>query len=205
MLTSCGHLGGMDLTDSEPTKSSPKRSSKNVKIPAEVIQQARGIAIYSTFRAGMGLAGSAGSGIVMARLPDGTWSPPSAFSAFSVGAGVVWGADLCETVCVLNTDEAVREFTQQSFGFNADVGVTAGPVGTSAVALAAGSAKRPVWVYARSKGFFLNAQVDGTGFNTRDDMNVEFYGAGVTVDKILRGEVRPEQQNVARKIMGGSN
>ncbi|KAK8045965.1 hypothetical protein PG996_014029 [Apiospora saccharicola] len=176
-----------------------QKSQGRAKIPAEVIHQAKGIAIFTTMRAGMWVSGSAGSGVVMARLPDGTWSPPSAFSAYTVGAGVILGADHTESVCVLNTDEAVRAFTPDKFGFGAGLSLTAGPVGVGTDSLH--DAKDPVWIYSKSRGIFLGAQVDGTRFNARDDINDGFYGeAGITPDKILRADVRTELKGAAQGI-----
>ncbi|KAK8124054.1 hypothetical protein PG999_003972 [Apiospora kogelbergensis] len=181
---------GVDLSSpSDTTPDSNKQTKGRAKIPAEVLQQAKGLAIFTTMRAGMWVSGSAGSGVVMARLPDGTWSPPSAFSAYTVGAGAVLGVDRTESMCVLNTDDAVRAFTQERFGFGAGLAVTAGPVGADS-ASAARDAKDPVWVYVRSKGVFVGAQVDGTRFNARDDINEGFYGVvGITPEAILRGRL----------------
>lgn len=185
---------GVDLSSD-----ASKKSKGRAKIPAEVIQQAKGLAVFTTVRAGMWVSGSAGSGVVMARLPDGDWSPPSAFSAYTVGAGVVLGADHTEAVCVLNTDEAVRAFTQERFGFGAGLSVTAGPVGAGTASLH--DAKDPVWIYSKSRGIFLGAQVDGTRFNARDDINEGFYGEmGITPEKILRGEVKAGLKDAAQGI-----
>ncbi|KAK8118091.1 uncharacterized protein PG998_006372 [Apiospora kogelbergensis] len=120
---------GVDMSVDTTPDSNKQQSKNRAKIPAEVLQQAKGLAIFTTMRAGMWVSGSAGSGVVMARLPDGTWSPPSAFSAYTVGAGAVLGVDRTESVCVLNTDDAVRAFAQERFGFGAGLAVTAGPVG----------------------------------------------------------------------------
>ncbi|KAK8029607.1 hypothetical protein PG993_010898 [Apiospora rasikravindrae] len=198
---------GVDLGSSSPSANSDtnKKSRGLAKIPAEVIQQAKGIAIFTTVRAGMWVSGSAGSGVVMARLPDGSndWSPPSAFSAYTVGAGVILGADHTESVCMLNTDEAVRAFTQDKFGFGAGLSVTAGPVGAGTDSLH--DAKDPVWIYSKSRGIFLGAQVDGTRFNARDDINEGFYGEeGITPERILRGEVKAELKEAAKGIFGSN-
>ncbi|KAK7959321.1 uncharacterized protein PG986_004175 [Apiospora aurea] len=176
------------------------KSKSRAKIPAEVIQQAKGIAISTTVRAGMWVSGSAGSGVVMARLPDGSndWSPPSAFSAYTVGAGVILGADHTESVCVLNTDEAVRAIAQERFGFGAGLFVTAGPVGAGTASLHGD--KDPVWIYSKSRGIFLGAQVDGTRFNARDDINEGVLRRGKhhagkdLAGGVLRGEANPERQ-----------
>lgn len=88
-----------------------KSFTKKGKIPAEAIAAAKGIAIFTGFRAGMYFAGNGGSGVVVARLPDGSWSPPSAFSVRSGSFGLVYGVDVYDCVCVLNTDAAVTAYT----------------------------------------------------------------------------------------------
>ncbi|KAK7994756.1 hypothetical protein PG990_013529 [Apiospora arundinis] len=196
---------GVDTGSSSPssTPDTSKKTKGRAKIPAEVIQNAKGLAIFTTMRAGMWVSGSAGSGVVMARLPDGTWSPPSAFSAYTVGAGVILGADHTESVCVLNTDDAVRAFTQEKFGFGAGLSVTAGPVGTGTASMH--DATDPVWIYSKSRGIFLGAQVDGTRFNARDDINEGFYGVtGITPEAILRGEAKTELKGASQGIMESS-
>lgn len=43
-----------------------------VKIPSSVLQQAQGLAIFTVFRTGLHLSGASGSGILIARQPDGS-------------------------------------------------------------------------------------------------------------------------------------
>ncbi|KAK7750619.1 hypothetical protein SLS62_007466 [Diatrype stigma] len=100
-----------------------------VQIPRSAIAAAQGLAIFTTLRGGFQIAGAAGSGLVVARLPDGSWSPPSAFSVTSLGAGLVAGLDIHDCVCVLHTREAVEAFTRPRWTLGAEFGVTAGPIG----------------------------------------------------------------------------
>ena len=53
-----------------------------------------------------------GSGVVIARLTDGSWSAPSCIGTGGVGFGLQIGADLSEFVVVLNSEEAVKAFSQ---------------------------------------------------------------------------------------------
>ena len=69
-----------------------------VKIPPHVIQNCLGIAIFTTFRTGLHISGAGGSGVVLARLPDGTWSPPSGFLVHTLGAGLMVGLDIYDSV-----------------------------------------------------------------------------------------------------------
>jgi len=66
------------------------------KIPAEVIRNAKGICVYTSFRTGVApFGGAGGSGVIVARLPDGTWSAPSVIAPGNFAAGLMLG------VCVL--------------------------------------------------------------------------------------------------------
>lgn len=51
----------------------------------------------------MYLTGNGGSGLVSSRLPNGSWSPPSAFSVRTGSVGLAYGVDVYACVCVLNT------------------------------------------------------------------------------------------------------
>lgn len=73
------------------------------KITREIIRDAKEIAISSGVRAAMYLTGNGGSGIVSARLPNGSWSPPSAFSVRTGGVGLAYGVDVYDCIWVLNT------------------------------------------------------------------------------------------------------
>ncbi|KAF9156435.1 hypothetical protein BGX20_004266, partial [Mortierella sp. AD010] len=47
-------------------------------IPPDILSKAQGLAIFTVVKAGFLFSGRAGSGIVVARLDDGSWSAPSA-------------------------------------------------------------------------------------------------------------------------------
>lgn len=60
------------------------------KIPDAILQQAKGLAIITVVKVGMMVTYNIGTGLVVARREDGSWSPPSAISTFGVG----WGAQV---------------------------------------------------------------------------------------------------------------
>ncbi|KAM0199459.1 hypothetical protein ACHAPI_003216 [Fusarium lateritium] len=163
-----------------------------VKIPPSVLQSAAGLAIFNVLRAGGGHGSlSGGSGIVIARRPDGTWSPPSSFIVSSLGAGFVFGLDLYDCICVLNTPEQVAAFTKPRLSLGAEGSVAVGPVGTGAgVEAALSKTVQPVWSYMKSRGLWIGIQIDGTIVVTRGDANATFYNeSGITAEKILHGDV----------------
>ena len=155
------------------------------KLPAEVIANAKGLAIFSGFRAAMWLAGGGGSGVVVARLTDGSWSAPSAFSVLSGGVGLAYGMDVYDCVCVLNTQEAVDAYTKSEMNMGADVTVAAGPIGGTADI--SSKEVKPVWTYVKSRGLYGAVAVDGTVIKERPNINADTYGSKVTAAQILKG------------------
>ncbi|KAL2131635.1 hypothetical protein VTI74DRAFT_4789 [Chaetomium olivicolor] len=118
-------------TDKPPASpgAKPKKSRALLTIPSKVIARAQGLAIFTAVRLGFQATGSSGSGILIARLPDGSWSPPSGIQITSIGAGFVAGVDIYDCVIVINTKEALNLFTKTRLSLGSDLAVTAGPFG----------------------------------------------------------------------------
>lgn len=107
----------------------PKKNRTLLTIPSKVINRAVGLAIFTTARAGFHVSGATGSGVIVARLPDGSWSPPSGIQVHSVGAGFMIGLDIYDAVIVINTREALEAFTKTRMSLGSDLAVVAGPWG----------------------------------------------------------------------------
>ncbi|KAE9408910.1 DUF500-domain-containing protein [Gymnopus androsaceus JB14] len=163
-------------------------------IPKAVLQSARGLAVFQVIKAGFVFSGKAGSGLVIARLPDGSWSAPSCIATGGLGWGLQIGADITDFVIVLNSEDAVRAF---SLGGNVTIGgniaATAGPIGTGGSVQASLAHPAPMFSYSKSKGLFAGLSLEGTALIERKDANREFYGSPVPARDILGGRVPPPE------------
>jgi len=163
-------------------------------IPKAVLQRARGLAVFSVLKAGFVFSGKAGSGLVIARLPDGSWSAPSCIATGGVGWGLQIGADITDFVIVLNSEDAVRAF---SIGGNVTIGgnisAAAGPIGTGGSVQASLAHPAPLFSYSKSKGLFAGLSLEGTVLIERKDANRDFYGSTVPARDILGGRVPPPE------------
>jgi lipid-binding SYLF domain-containing protein len=56
-------------------------------IPDGILKQAKGLAIITVVKVGMMVTYKVGTGLVVARRADGSWSPPSAISTCGIGYG----------------------------------------------------------------------------------------------------------------------
>ncbi|KDE06359.1 hypothetical protein MVLG_03267 [Microbotryum lychnidis-dioicae p1A1 Lamole] len=163
-------------------------------IPKAVLKNAKGLAIFTVLKAGFVWSGKAGSGVVLARLEDGTWSAPSCIATGGVGFGLQIGADLSEFVIVLNSTEAVNAFAK---GGNLTLGgalsAAAGPIGVGGAVNTAIINPAPMFTYSKSKGLFAGASLEGTMLIERKDANKDFYGQSISAVDLLGGKIPPPE------------
>jgi lipid-binding SYLF domain-containing protein len=158
-------------------------------IPQAVLKDAKGLAVMTVIKAGFGISGRGGKGVVVARLKNG-WSGPSAIGTGGAGFGFQIGAEVTEFVMILNTDEAVKAFSRDvNITLGGDISVAAGPIGRHVEAGVTPVAA--IYTYSRSQGLFAGISLEGTVIGTRNDANAAYYGRSVTPEEILSGKVSP--------------
>jgi lipid-binding SYLF domain-containing protein len=177
-----------------PSPDGPTKAPKTlVQIPPSVIQNAVGLAIFTTMRTGLWVSGAGGSGVLIARMPNGEWSPPSGILLHTAGLGFLVGVDIYDCVVVINNRRALDAFTKVRATLGGEISAVAGPVGVGGVVEHDGRYRqlnRPVFTYMKSRGFYAGVQIDGTIIIERTDENARFYGEKVGVADILAGRVR---------------
>ncbi|KAL7418100.1 hypothetical protein BDY24DRAFT_411206 [Mrakia frigida] len=163
-------------------------------IPKAVLLNAKGLAVFTVVKAGFIFSGRGGTGLVVARLPDGSWSAPSLIATGGLGWGLQVGADITDFVVVLNSQEAVEGFSK---GGNVTIGgsisAAAGPIGTGGSVQTALASPAAVFSYSKSRGLFAGVSLEGTVLIERKDANAEFYGSKVPAQSILTGRVPPPE------------
>jgi lipid-binding SYLF domain-containing protein len=136
-----------------------------------------------------------GSGVVVARLSDGSWSGPSALVLGGGGVGGQLGVELTDFVFILNDRAAVNTLASEgTFSLGGNVSVAAGPVGRNAEAAGAVSTKgvAAIFSYSKTQGFFAGVSVELSGLAPRNDLNAKMYQRpGITPSEILAGNVPP--------------
>lgn len=183
-----------DDRPSSPTTTASGTSTRKVlkKIPPRIIQNAVGLAVFTSMRSGLWSSGSGGSGILMARKTDGTWSPPSGLTLQTASLGFVLGVDICDCVIVINSFTTLETFGRAALTLGTDVQMASGPVvslGLLENEFKWADLSDVVFTYVKSKGLSTDTKLDGTVLNERADENERFYGCSFSVPKILAGDV----------------
>ena len=178
-----------------------------------MIQNALGLAFVRTSKVVLGVSFHFGSGIVISRLNDGTWSAPSAIGMYGAGLGVQFGLEVADYIFILQTEEALNHFRQgTNYTIGGNMGAAVGHVGREAygaasvginsnttTSLRGGSLSQersklaPIVAYAKSQGLYFGVSLEGSKIFAREDMNRRAYkfttGKEFSTDDILSGRV----------------
>ena len=164
------------------------------KIPRELLDIAKGVVFFTIIKVGFMFTGRYGTGLVVAKLPDGSWSAPSAVQMSGLGWGLQIGAELTDVMLILSSDSAVNAFKSRAqLSVGAELGVSVGPVGRSIESdvTAGNKGAAHAFSYAQSKGLFVGASLEASGIAARPDVNRTFYGEKVSISALLQGDYPP--------------
>ncbi|WFC93432.1 hypothetical protein MBRA1_000052 [Malassezia brasiliensis] len=161
------------------------------------MRKAKGIAIFTVYRIGFLMSARAGTGVVLAKLPNGEWSAPTAIGIGGLGGGFNAGAEMVDFLIVLNSRAAVRTFMSSgSLQLGGNLALAVGPLGRSGEASAALNAEMKMsamFSYSMSRGLYGGVTIEGTVLLDRPDANRKTYGEQLSAQEILTGHVEPPQ------------
>jgi lipid-binding SYLF domain-containing protein len=155
------------------------------QIPISVFKKADAVVFLTVFKAGLGVGGEMGSGVVMTRKSQGGWSYPLAIGAAGVQFGLEIGASKVDYIMALFDHESVETFSGRGeFKIGADANVCVGPYGRDKDVNTTTAKDRastvPILSYAMSKGAYLSVSLKGEVISVREDCNDHFYGKKTT-------------------------
>ncbi|KAK8648320.1 hypothetical protein V6N13_129077 [Hibiscus sabdariffa] len=162
-------------------------------IPNAILKQAKGLAILTVAKVGVVVTYNIGTGMVVARRDDGSWSPPSAITSFGIGWGVQAGGEFTDFIIVLRNESAVATFSgNMHLSVGAGLSAAVGIVGRAAEADIRGGSGgyAACYTYSCSKGAFVGCSLEGSVVTTRNQENCRFYGnPSITASDILLGSL----------------
>jgi lipid-binding SYLF domain-containing protein len=165
---------------------------KTPVIPRKLFDKAIGLIIMSVFEVGFIFSGNVGTGIILQKNRDGSWSNPSACGLSGVGWGLLAGGSVKEVIVFIMDDFTLQTASGESgvkLGVQAELSL--GPYGRAAnidLNLSSRGAGSTVSV-AFSKGLFGALSIEGGVVGARHATNDTFYGKDVSPHQILNNEV----------------
>ena len=107
---------------------------RDSSVATSMIASAKGLVFMTVGRAGVGFGAAGGTGLLIARLPDGRWSGPVAVGVVGICWGALLGMSISDCILGLNSTEALSAFAgraQIAIGLTAEVSL--GPIGRYAM------------------------------------------------------------------------
>lgn len=166
-------------------------NSPDAGTPRWLLARCKGVALFpDMLKAGFIVGGNYGTGVIMSRRPDGSWSGPAFFIMGGASIGLQIGAQSADLFMVIMTEVGLRAVLKNQAKFGVDASAVVGPVGRDAqAAIAGGSLQADLYSYSRSAGAFLGASVSGAGIEFDKDSSAAYYGRPVSVAEIFEGKV----------------
>ena len=160
-------------------------------IPEDLLDKCECVAIVPGLKkAGLGLGGKYGKGVVMCRKPDRSWTAPAFITIEGGSIGLQIGFTQIDVVTLMMNRKGVEKLIGDKFTIGADASAAAGPVGRQTSAQTNIRLDAEILTYSRAKGLFAGVSLDGATLRSDKDDNRDFYGKDVDPRKILiDGEV----------------
>ena len=169
-------------------------------IPDAVLKDAKCVAVIpKMIKAGFVVGGEHGDGFATCRTADGRWSPPAPFQLSGASFGAQIGGEEMGYVMMIMNDQGMQTLDSGHFKLGAGVNAAAGPVGRDASA--SGGWNAAILTYARAKGAYAGATLNGAELNENHDATKAIYGHVVSFQGILDGNVPMPSNAAARQFV----
>lgn len=171
-------------------------------VPSDLLKKAKAVAIFpGMIKAGFIIGGEGGTGVILERHKDGSFSPPAFFTMAGASLGLQIGAASTDLILVVMKKRGLEGILKNQVKFGAGVTAAVGPLGRSAGAgLTAAAKEADVLSYSWSKGLFAGIALDGMGMEYDAKTSKNYYGKALGVKDILEGG-KAMPPDSAKKLM----
>lgn len=145
------------------------------------VKNARGVLIIPELVKGSFFVGAeGGSGVLMVRGSDGTWSSPAFYTLAAASFGLQIGGQVSEVVFTLMNDGAVQALLANEFKLGVDASAAVGPFGLGVEVSTTTNLDADIYAFARTVGLFGGGSLEGAKLFSRDSWNEAYYGASAS-------------------------
>lgn len=145
-------------------------------IPKRLLAGAEGVAIIpKVIKGGFVIGARRGHGTLLVRDENGGWHAPVFVTL--TGGSIGWQAGIQSTdvILVFKTKKSIQGILSKKFTLGVDAAAAIGPVGRQASAATDAQLKAEIYSYARSRGLFLGASLDGSMLQVDGMANAAYY------------------------------
>lgn len=163
------------------------RNAPDQNVPNWLLERAYAVAVIpNVIKVSLVLGGRRGSGVLVVRKDDGSWSNPVFINLTGGSFGFQWGVQSTDILLVFTSRSSIEGIVGGKVTLGADASVAAGPVGRQTSAATDVGLTAQVYSYSRNKGLFIGVALDGSALTINNSANAEFYGRpGILASEVI--------------------
>ncbi|HTZ76602.1 MAG TPA: lipid-binding SYLF domain-containing protein [Stellaceae bacterium] len=152
----------------------------------ELLHRCRGILIVpSLVKGGFFLGGQGGTGVLLVRDANNTWSSPAFYGLAGGSFGLQIGVEVSEVALIIMSDKALEAILKNEFKVGAEAGLTLATIGAGAEASTTSNVGADIYSFSESKGLFGGVALEGAALNPKPDWDKLYYDRAVTTRDIV--------------------
>jgi len=150
------------------------------------VSRAQGLLIIPQLvKGGFILGAEGGSGVLMVRGSDGTWSAPAFYTLAAGSIGLQIGGQVSEAVFAVMNEGAVNALLGSEFKLGGELNISVGPIGKGVEASTTTNFGADVYAFSKNIGLFGGGALEGAKLFTRTELNEGYYGPGAKPRSIV--------------------
>ncbi|MBC8207806.1 MAG: lipid-binding SYLF domain-containing protein [Desulfobulbaceae bacterium] len=150
-------------------------------IPPTLLANSYGIIVIpGLIKAGFGIGGRYGTGLLITRDPKGGWYYPIMVTLTGGSIGWQIGVQSTDVILVFKNPRSIEAIQKGKFTLGADASIAAGPVGRHAEAATDITLKSEIYSYSRSRGLFAGFALEGAVLSIDHESTWNLYSLPVS-------------------------
>lgn len=169
-----------------------------------LISSAKGVIVYPNIvKAAFFVGGEGGTGVLLGRLDDGSWSSPAFYSFGAASYGLQFGAEQSNVLLIVTNSATLDRLTEGGVELGANASVAAGTEGLKGQV--SSDQLQDIYYFVEvERGLFAGINLKGATAVPRDGLNSAYYGKSVTPREIVidGGERNPAAAGLQTALSG---
>ncbi len=153
---------------------------------AEFIEKSRAVMVFpAIFKGGFIVGGEGGSGVLIAKGVDGSWSSPAFYTLAAGSVGLQIGGQVSKVCFTIMTDGGLDAVLSNNVKFGGDLSVAVGPFGAGTEASTTSNFDVDVYSFSTAVGLFGGGALEGAALLERKSFMKGYYGSQVEAREIV--------------------
>jgi lipid-binding SYLF domain-containing protein len=167
------------------------------------LKTAQGVVIFPNVTKAAFIVGiEGGTGVLLARRDDGTWSYPAFYTLGGPSFGLQAGGAASDVILILRSRGAVDAVLNNQAKFGGQAQMIVGEFGAGVSAATTTNIGADVVGFSHGQGVLVGAALEGSVIGRRNDLNAAYYGSAATPWAIVReGQFSNPQADALRQAL----